>query len=57
MIYVSPDYKERHINIFERIKNSIDISFCTDIFIYAVMDVAGFKFENNDDVKKYTPFK
>ena len=57
MVYVSPLFQERHPEKVERIKASIDKPFCTDKFIYAVMDIAGYRFADNDDVKKYSVFQ
>ena len=44
MIYVSSVFQERHGEKVELIKNKVDESFCTDRFIYIVMDIAGFQF-------------
>ena len=57
MVYVSPLFQERHPDKVERMRASIDKPFCTDKFIYAVMDVAGYRFADNDDVKKYSLFE
>lgn len=56
MVYVSPLFKEHHSKMYERMKASREQPFCTDKFIYAVMDVAGLRFEDNNDVNKYSLF-
>ncbi len=57
MIYVSPVFQELHPDKIEKIKSSTNKPFCTDKFIYAVMDVAGYRFVNNNDVEKYSIFQ
>lgn len=57
MIYVSPLFKELHAEIVDRMRIASDKPFCTDKFIYAVMDVAGYRFADNDDVEKYSLFR
>lgn len=49
MVYFSPLYRELHTKSIELLKKKRDKSFCTDHFFYAVMDAAGFRFENNED--------
>lgn len=56
MVYVSPVFKELHSKMYERMKESREKPFCTDRLIYAVMDVAGFRFASNNDVDKYSLF-
>ena len=57
MVYVSPVFKKLHPDKIEKMKSSTNKPFCTDKFIYAVMDVAGYRFVNNDDVEKYSIFQ
>ena len=56
IVYVSPLFQELHSEKVERIKASVNKPFCTDKFIYAVMDVTGYRFANNDDVQKFSLF-
>ena len=56
MIYVSPIFQEHHADKVKTIQDAVDKPFCADKFIYAVMDVAGYQFADNDDVRKYSPF-
>lgn len=56
MVYLSPLYQKRRPELTERIRNSVNNEFCTDKLIYAVMDAAGFKFADNDDVAEYSLF-
>lgn len=56
MIYVSPVFQQRHAQVVDRMKSSVDTPFCTDRFIYAVMDVAGYRFTDNDEVEEYSVF-
>ena len=57
MVYVSPIFQELHPDKMEKIKSSTNKPFCTDKFIYAVMDVAGYRFADNDDMEKYSLFQ
>ena len=57
MIYVSFIFQERHADKVERIRKAVNKPFCTDKFIYAVMDVAGYRFADNDDVETYSLFR
>lgn len=57
MVYVSPVFKALHSKMYERMKESREKPFCTDRLIYAVMDVAGFRFADNNDVDKYSLFQ
>ena len=56
MIYFSPTFQERHPETVARAWGSVNHPFCTDKLIYAVMDVTGYKFADNDDVKKFSLF-
>lgn len=57
MVYVSPVFQKLHPDIIEKMKSSTNKPFCTDKFIYAVMDVAGYRFADNDDVERYSLFQ
>ncbi len=57
MIYFSPIFQQRHLETVERVRSSVNHPFCTDKLIYSVMDVMGYKFASNDDVKKYSLFQ
>ncbi len=57
IIYVSPVFQELHPDKIEKMKSATNKAFCTDKFIYAVMDVAGYRFVNNNDVEKYSIFQ
>lgn len=57
MVYVSPVFKDLHFKMYERMKESREKPFCTDRLIYAVMDVVGFRFADNNDVDKYSLFQ
>lgn len=54
MIFLSEEFKKKHQNTPRLIAESIDKHFCTDKFIYTVMDVAGIRFSENEDVAKYS---
>lgn len=56
MVYTSPLFQEHFPIITKRIKENYNKSFRTDNLIYAVMDVAGLSFKDNDDVKKNSLF-
>jgi heptose-I-phosphate ethanolaminephosphotransferase len=57
MVYVSPIFYNIHTKTVERMKKTNVKSFCTDRFIYTLMDVAGFQMANSEDVKIYTLFQ
>ena len=56
MIYVSPVFQEHHFEKVEMMRKAVNNPFCTDKFIYAVMDVVGFRFAENDDVRDFSLF-
>lgn len=56
MVYMSPLFQRNHPEKTEKIRNAEDREFCTDKFIFVVMDVEGIKFADNDDVHKYSLF-
>lgn len=56
MIYISPKFQELRPELTNRLKNAVNKEFCTDKLIYSVMDVAGIKFKENNDVSKYSLF-
>lgn len=56
MIYLSEKYKENHPFEVKRIEKALDKEFCTDSFIFAIMDICGFKFVGNQDVNAFSCF-
>lgn len=56
MIYTTPRFQNRFPNVVECLKKSIDNEFCTGDLIYALMDIMGIHFKNNNDVESYSPF-
>ncbi len=44
MIYVSPVFLQRHAQVVDRMRRAVDTPFCTDRFIYAVIDVVVYLF-------------
>lgn len=57
MVYTSPLYQERFSEMTRRIRESVDRKFRTDDLIYTVMDLVGVKFQDNDDVARYSLFR
>lgn len=57
MIYSSEKYMNRFPEMRKRMQNSLNNKFCTENLIYAVMDIIGIRFKNNEDVKKYSLFQ
>ena len=56
MVYASPVFQEHHFEKVEMMRKAVNNPFCTDKLIYTVMDIAGLKFADNDDVHKYSLF-
>ena len=56
MIYATPLYQHNYPAEMKRIRESTDNKFVTENFIYALMDIIGARFTDNDDVQKYTLF-
>ena len=56
-VYISPKFREKFPELTEKIKQNNDKEFCTDDMIYTVMDIAGVKFSDNDDVEKRSLFR
>ncbi len=54
MIYTSPLYIQNYPEKVEAIKRNINTRFRTDDIIYTIMDIIGTKFENNNNVNKYS---
>lgn len=50
MIYVSPLFRKIHSKTYEHMKKTTDRPFCTDKFIYVVMDVSGYRFKDNNEI-------
>lgn len=57
MIYASPQYQEHFPAEMELIKNSVDKPFRTDDLLYTLMDIVGVKFDDNQDMEKYSLFR
>ncbi|MBO7537955.1 MAG: sulfatase-like hydrolase/transferase [Prevotella sp.] len=49
VVYVSPIFRKFHSKKYERMRKKSVKSFCTDAFIYTVMDVTGFRFADSRD--------
>lgn len=56
-VYVSPKYKEKFPGMVEKIQQNVNRTFCTDDMLYTIMDIAGVKFPDNDDVEKRSLFR
>lgn len=56
MVYLSPLCQQLRPEMTARIRDAADKEFCTDRFIYAVMDAVGLRFADNDDVYRYSLF-
>lgn len=54
IIYFSKKYEQRFHHIIKPLRKSTDNYYCTDKFIYTVMDVMGISFKNNNDVAKHS---
>ena len=57
IIYTSPVFQKNFPDKVKRIKKAVECSFCTEDFIYTLMDIIGYKFKDNNDVEKYSLFK
>ena len=57
MIYATPLYQQKFPGEMKRMYESVDNEFVTENFIYSLMDLMGVRFEENDDVKKYSLFR
>lgn len=57
MIYASPQYQEYFPAEMELIKSSVDKPFRTDDLLYTLMDIVGVKFDDNQDMEKYSLFR
>lgn len=56
MVYLSPQYQQLRPDKVQQIRQAADRAFCTDKLIYAVMDVVGLTFSDNDDVARNSLF-
>ena len=56
MVYISDMYQQLRPETTERIRKAVDKEYCTDKFIYAVMDAIGIQFADNDDVARFSLF-
>lgn len=56
MIYVTPQFVSNNTELFERMKISVGKDFRTDDIIYTIMDIAGVRFKENNDVETLSLF-
>lgn len=55
MIYVSPSFiVANESDLIENLKMKTKQKYSIDDIIYTIMDIAGYKFEENNDVEKYS---
>jgi len=54
--FFPPFFRDFYAKSVELLEKVSDKSFCTDRFIYTVMDIAGFRFANYEDTKQHTFF-
>lgn len=54
MIYQTDEFMITHPALSERIRKSKDLPFCTDKLIYLLLDIAGYRFDENDDVERFS---
>ena len=54
MVYFSESYKSNFPKHIDSLKENINKTYCTDNIIYTIMDIMGVKFENNEDVEKFS---
>ena len=57
IVYVSPTFKDKRPVLVKRMREAAHKDFCTDKLIYCIMDVAGYRFADNNDVENYSLFK
>lgn len=57
VIYLSPTYKQRHPNETNRIFQASDNIFVTDNVAYSVIDILGYRFHDNENVRKFSLFR
>lgn len=56
LIYTSPKFEEKFVQKTYNIKKSASKAFSTDNLMYAIMDVIGISFADNDNVYIHSPF-
>lgn len=54
IVYLTQSYREKAPELYERVLRASDNEFNLDELIYLLMDFAGYRFADNDDVKKYS---
>lgn len=54
MIYQTDLFQAAFPDLCSRINTHAEKFFCTDKLIYTLLDIAGYKFANNEDVKRYS---
>lgn len=57
MIYTSKKFNKNNPQTVKRIKENINTPFCTNNFIYTIMDITGVNFENNKNNINRSLFK
>lgn len=57
MMYVTPQFVSNNAELFNRMKKSVGKDFRTDDIIYTIMDIAGIRFVENNNVDSFSLFK
>ena len=57
MVYVSPTFQDKRPELVKRMREAAHKEFCADKLIYCIMDAAGYRFADNNDVDNYSLFK
>ena len=58
MIYTSQKFKDNYpeLNMLIKSSRNREHKFNTEDLIYALIDIAGYKFKNNEDVERFSIF-
>lgn len=56
MIYQTDMFMATYPSLCQRINSCVDKPYCTDKLIYTLLDIAGYKFANNEDVERLSLF-
>lgn len=54
MIYTSPLFEENYPDLIKKIQNSTNRTYNTENLLFTLLDIAGYKFKENNDVEKYS---
>lgn len=54
MVYTPQLFQEKHSTIVNRLNDKKEKKFCTEDVLYFIMDIAGYKFKDNNEVEKYS---